>query len=132
MMLRRINNVPVFRLDKSFDVLSVEEWTLSKQNEKDKLSSVVTTTQEAGTATETSLEALTPREEKVIRMLHELSEDDSRSLEFALGASEDSLMKLALIERQLVNVVSNPGPADDFDDDRPSPAELLSSWIDEN
>lgn len=47
---------------------------------------------------DTNLSTLTPEEEKVIRMRHGLSEDDSRVLEFAVGASQDAKMRLALME----------------------------------
>jgi len=45
-----------------------------------------------------NLSTLTPQEEKVIRMLHGLSEDDTRALEFAVGASKDARQRLALME----------------------------------
>lgn len=103
---------------------------MSNQEKDQKLSSVTTTTEGETRQTETSLEGLTPTEEKVVRMLHGLSEDDSRSLEFGLGADEEARMKMALIERQLAEVMSGDVPARQPDDDRPTPAELLSSWID--
>jgi hypothetical protein len=53
--------------------------------------------------TETNFEALTPEEEKVLRMLHGLSEDDSHALKFALGANEEALAKLAMMEKNLVD-----------------------------
>ena len=74
---------------------------------------------------------LTPREEKVIRMRNGLSEGDSRALQFALGASRDASMKLAMIEQQLAECMTTDAPEEQFDDDRPSPAELLSSWLDD-
>lgn len=112
-------------------MFSVEEWTLSNHNKKDQTSSVTTTTEESGVATETSLEALTPREEKVLRMLNGMSEEDARHLQFAIGASDETSMKLALIENQLINCLTTDSPEDEFGEDRPSPAELLSAWIDE-
>lgn len=103
---------------------------MSNKKNEEKLSSVTTTTEGVADETETSLEGLSPTEEKVVRMLHGLSEDDSRNLEFGLGASDDSRLKLAMIERQLVDQMSGSS-AGERDDDRPSPAELLSSWLDE-
>jgi len=41
---------------------------------------------------------LTPLEEKVIRMLHGLSEGDDKVLEYAVGASEDARARMALME----------------------------------
>ena len=117
--------------DKTFDVFSVEEWTLSNQEKEKQASSVTTTTAGTPEKTETSLEMLTPREEKVIRMTHGLSEDDSRALQFGLGASRDANMKLALIESQLSACLATENPENAFDDDRPSPAELISAWLDE-
>lgn len=110
---------------------SVEEWTLTNQNENDRLESVTTTTEGARDEAETSMETLTPQEEKLIRMLHGLSEDDSRSLEFGLGASVDTEMKLALIERQLIDTMSTEGAGANDGERRQSPAELLSAWLDE-
>jgi cell wall assembly regulator SMI1 len=113
----------------TFDVFSVEEWTLSNHNEKNQKTSVTTTTEETREQSEASLDALTPQEEKVVRMIHGLSEEDSRALQFALGASDDAQMKIAMIEQQLVETMAK-GTVDPADDDRPSPAELLSAWID--
>jgi hypothetical protein len=53
--------------------------------------------------TETNFEALTPEEEKVLRMRHGLSEDDNHSLKFALGANEEAQAKLAMMEKNLVD-----------------------------
>ncbi|OIP30851.1 MAG: hypothetical protein AUK47_23970 [Deltaproteobacteria bacterium CG2_30_63_29] len=47
---------------------------------------------------DTNLSTLTPEEEKAIRMRYGLSEDDSRVLEFAVGASQDAKMRLVLME----------------------------------
>ena len=101
---------------------------MSNQSKKNKASSVTTTTGEAREEAETSLEALTPQEEKVVRMLHGLSEDDSRALQFALGAGAEAKMKLAMIEQQMVDTMASSSV--DEADDRPSPAELLSAWLD--
>lgn len=43
-------------------------------------------------------EVLSPQEEKVIRMVHGLSEADSTPLEFAVGASAETLAKLSMME----------------------------------
>lgn len=103
---------------------------MSNRKEDKKMSSVATTTEGAREETETSLNTLTPREEKVVRMIHGLDEEDSRALQFALGASRDSQVKLAMIERQLVECINTEAPAEEFDEDRQSPAELLSAWLD--
>lgn len=101
---------------------------MSDQNKKERTSSVTITTESAREERETSLGALTPQEEKVVRMTHGLSEDDSRALQFALGADEETRMKLAMIERQLVDCISSH--QEDEDVDRISPAELLASLLD--
>lgn len=49
------------------------------------------------------LEVLLPEEEKVLRMRHGLSEDDSHVLQYAVGASDESKAKLALIEEALLS-----------------------------
>ena len=102
---------------------------MSNKESKKKPSSTTTTTEGASEEAESSLEGLTPTEEKVIRMRRGLSEDDNRELEFGLGAGEEAQMKLAMIEQQLVDQMS--GTSEPRDDDRPSPAELLSSWLDD-
>lgn len=56
------------------------------------------TTERVGTTSDTSLATLTPLEEKVIRMLHGLGEDNDKALEFAVGASADARMRLTLME----------------------------------
>jgi hypothetical protein len=53
------------------------------------------------------LAALTPTEEKVIRMLHGLSEPDDAPLEFGIGASPDTMLNLALVEAN--NIVQLDG-----------------------
>lgn len=53
--------------------------------------------------TDGNMEALTPQEEKVIRMLHGLSEDDAHSLKFALGADDDTRARLAMMEKNLLD-----------------------------
>lgn len=116
------------RSGKTFDVLlSVEECTLSNRNEREQRSWGTTTTEQAQDNGEASLEALTPREEKVLRMLHGMSEDDSRKLQFALGADEETRMKLAMIEDQLLGFMDSTA---EEGEDRFSPAEFLSSWLD--
>lgn len=99
---------------------------MSNRDERDKRSLGTTTTEQAQENDGASLEALTPREEKVLRMLHGMSEDDSRKLQFALGADEETRMKLAMIEDQLLAFISG----EDDGEDPVSPAELLASWLD--
>ena len=53
--------------------------------------------------TERNFEALTPEEEKTLRMLHGLSEDDDHVLKFALGANEEARAKLAMMEQNLID-----------------------------
>lgn len=56
------------------------------------------------TAPETSLDVLTPEEEKVLRMRNGLSEPDDHALSFALGASEETKARLALMEKYLIEL----------------------------
>ena len=60
-----------------------------------------TTTEKSGEAT-TDEELLTPTEEKAVRMVHGLAEDDEHTLQFGLGASEETMAKLANLEKFLV------------------------------
>ncbi len=46
----------------------------------------------------TPYELLEPVEEKVIRMHYGLSENDDKALEYAVGASEDTRMRVSLME----------------------------------
>ena len=70
----------------------------------EKKHTTTTTTEETiQTQTQTS-EGLSPTEEKVVRMLHGLTEDGSAKLEFALGANEEAIAQLALMENHLLNV----------------------------
>lgn len=50
-----------------------------------------------------TLEGLTPVEEKALRMLHGLSEGDEHELKFALGADHETRLKLAMIEKELLD-----------------------------
>ena len=64
-----------------------------------------TTVTEETTQTQTQTsEGLSPTEEKVVRMLHGLTEEGSATLEFALGANEEAIAQLALMENHLLNV----------------------------
>lgn len=90
---------------------------------------MTTVTRSADAEQETSLQALTPQEEKVLRMAHGMSEDDSRALQFGLGADEETLLKLAMIEGQLLRCLESPQEV--VEGRRPSPAELLSAWLDQ-
>ena len=55
--------------------------------------------------------SLNPEEEKVIRMLHGLSEPDEARLEFAVGANEETKLKLALIEAHNIVQLDQQIPA---------------------
>ncbi len=68
----------------------------------DKKITTTTVTQET-TQTQTT-EGLSPTEEKVVRMLHGLTEEGSSTLEFALGANDETKAQLALMENHLLNV----------------------------
>lgn len=50
-----------------------------------------------------TLDELSPMEEKALRMLHGLSEDDDHQLKFALGANEETRLKLAMMEKHLLD-----------------------------
>ncbi|RAL22154.1 hypothetical protein DL240_09875 [Lujinxingia litoralis] len=74
---------------------------MSNQTKNQQRGSVVTTTETARSKSDTRLDVLSPQEEKVLRMLHGLSEEDSHELKFALGADEETRLKLAMMERDL-------------------------------
>lgn len=50
-----------------------------------------------------SVDGLSPIEEKALRMLHGLSEEDHHELSFALGANEETRLKLAMMEKHLLD-----------------------------
>lgn len=102
---------------------------MSKDNRVERRSSVTTVTRGADVERETSLQALTPQEEKVLRMAYGMSEDDSRALQFGLGADEETRLRLAMIEGQLLRCLESPQEMGEGR--RPSPAELLSAWLDQ-
>ena len=72
--------------------------TDEKNSYGSKVSTTVTTEHTAAT-----FEGLTPVEEKALRMLHGLSEPDDHELKFALGANEDARLKLAMMEKHLLD-----------------------------
>ena len=67
-------------------------------DEKNKYASSTQTVSESG-----SLEGLSPSEEKALRMLHGLSEGDAHQLKFALGANDETRLKLAMMEKHLLS-----------------------------
>lgn len=102
---------------------------MSKNNQIERKLSVTTETRSADAERDTSLQALTPQEEKVLRMAYGMSEDDSRALQFGLGADEETRLKLAMIEGQLLRCLESPQEMSDGK--RPSPAEFLAAWLDQ-
>lgn len=76
---------------------------MSDEQKKRQSAAVTTTvTKSEPEVDERSLEALTPLEEKVLRMLHGLSESDEHELKFALGADEEQTLRLAALEQHLL------------------------------
>ncbi|MGM0557859.1 MAG: hypothetical protein ACQEVA_15850 [Myxococcota bacterium] len=71
-----------------------------KQPQNDR--TTTTTTEKSGEAT-TEEDLLTPTEEKAVRMVHGLAEDDDHTLQFGLGANEEAMSKLASLEKFLVD-----------------------------
>ncbi len=71
-------------------------------DEKNSYGSKASTTVSEQTQTQ-SLEGLSPIEEKALRMLHGLSEGDQHELKFALGANDETRLKLAMIEKHLLD-----------------------------
>lgn len=89
---------------------------MSGQEHKRQVSSTtsVTTTTETREATATpDFDVLTPEEEKVLRMLHGLSEDERHQLKFALGADDEVRLRLALMEKYLIELFA----AEQLDED---------------
>ncbi len=74
------------------------------KNQHQKNTSVVTTTETEVVQKPQELEVLTAEEEKVLRMLHGLSEEGSHELKFALGADEELRHRLTLLEHYLMEL----------------------------
>lgn len=66
---------------------------------KDKFQTSTSTSVTESERQSQGLEALTPEEEKALRMLHGMSEGDDHILKFALGADEETRLKLAMMEK---------------------------------
>ncbi|MBA2661621.1 MAG: hypothetical protein H0U74_04960 [Bradymonadaceae bacterium] len=73
-----------------------------KKTQATTTTTTTTTTQRAAQTREQSLDILLPEEEKVLRMHHGLSEGDDHELKFAVGANDDTRVKLAMIEQFLI------------------------------
>ncbi len=90
------------------------EDTLSGHDTKRQQHTTTTTSTETRPESDgQDFDVLTPQEEKVLRMLHGLSESGEHELKFALGADADVKLKLAMMERELQELFS----PDDGDDD---------------
>lgn len=76
--------------------------------------STVTTTQTQQETVAPDLDVLTPQEEKVLRMLHGLSEENKYELKFALGADEELQLRLAKMEKYLVELFQGEQLNDDL------------------
>ena len=84
------------------------EATLSEhENKRQTTTSVTTTTQTEVERAHRDLDVLTVQEERVIRMLHGLSEDGPHPLKFALGANQDVKLQLARLEYYLVKLLNS-------------------------
>lgn len=75
-----------------------------QDNKHQSKTTVDTATQTSAEAEEQDNEVLTPLEEKVVRMLRGLSEDGQHELKFALGADEDARLRLAMMEKYLIEL----------------------------
>ena len=82
----------------------------SDHDTKRQATTTVTTTTETQTEQAlagSELNVLSPQEEKVLRMLHGMSEEDAHQLKFALGASEESRLNLARLEHYLLQMFTS-------------------------
>lgn len=69
-----------------------------KEKQTQKITRTSTTVAPAKKPEPTPYEFLEPIEEKVIRMHYGLSEPDEKMLDYAVGASEDTRMRVTLME----------------------------------
>lgn len=69
-----------------------------KETKTKKITRTTTTVAPARKPEVTPYELLEPVEEKVIRMRYGLSENDEKALEYAVGASEDTRLRVSLME----------------------------------
>lgn len=72
---------------------------MTNEKNEQRATTATTVTQDPGTP---AMAMLTPEEEHVVRMRHGLGEGDDYQLKFALGATADTLAKLANLEKFLV------------------------------
>ena len=76
----------------------VERRVLVKEKQLQKVAHTTTTVVTAKKTEAAPYDLLEPIEEKVIRMHYGLSEADDKALEYAVGASEDTRMRVSLME----------------------------------
>ena len=69
-----------------------------KETKTKKITRTTTTVAPERKPEATPYELLEPVEEKVIRMRYGLSENDEKALEYAVGASEDTRLRVSLME----------------------------------
>lgn len=76
---------------------------MTDNNKKYGFTAPTTVTEQTSSGAEPSVDGLSPIEEKALRMLHGLAEDDSHELKFALGANDETRLKLAMMEKHLLD-----------------------------
>lgn len=86
------------------------ERVLVKEKETQKQKQVHTTTTTTSQPEATPYSLLEPVEEKVIRMRYGLSEADDKKLEYALGASEDTRIRVTLMEAGNIQALDGDVP----------------------
>lgn len=91
---------------------------MTDQKHSEQSSSTETVTEETE-RTGRAEDALSPEEEKAVRMHHGLTESDDRELKFGLGADDEVMAKLANLEKFLVEKFSQTEKLEGvFDDGR--------------
>lgn len=73
---------------------------MTNEKNKERATTATTVTQDAPTA---AMDMLSIEEEHVVRMRHGLGEGDDYELKFGLGATSETLAKLANLEKFLVD-----------------------------
>lgn len=86
-----------------------------------------TTLTESAPEAQAGMDALTPEEERVVRLRHGLSEGDDYALKFGLGASQETLMKLANLEQFLVEKFAQTAEVGGVINPPEAEAEVLSA-----
>lgn len=97
------------------------------QDKKERRAGSTVTLSESAARADLKMDVLTTEEEHVLRMRHGLGEGDEYELKFGLGANEEALLKLANLERFLLEKFATTASLNGAFDAVDAPAQSTSS-----